>query len=216
MLELGARPDLAEPASGQTAMPLPGIEATLWTAGAPPISGAVLEMSPRDLKLRLRGDVKAGNIVDVEVFSREHRFNFAVRGQLHWRQPGGISTIAGVFLHRALPHDVVGPFWSDLRKEIRYDCDWTCLISYKRRRRTIDAQLLNYSRSGFLMACRESIASGEEIAVLDPSQSHGAAIVSGIVRWQSQHSPGEQLLGCELPEDHGLRISAYLRTAGCW
>ena len=30
------------------------------------------------------------------------------------------------------------------------------------------------------------------------------------------HGSTEQLLGCELPEDHGLRVSAYLRTAGCW
>jgi hypothetical protein len=216
MVELGTRPEVSGPASGSSAaLPLPGIEATLWTAGTPPISGGILEMSPRDLMLRLRGDVKAGHIVDVEVHSALHGFNFSVRGQLHWRRPGGSTTIAGVFLHRALPHDVVGPFWSDLRKELRYGCDWTCMVHVKRRRRTIDAQLLNYSRSGFLMSCRESIASGEELAVLDPSQSHGAPIVTGIVRWQSQHS-NEQLIGCELPEDHGLRISAYLRTAGCW
>ena len=216
MLDLGARLELAGPAGGDTAMPLHGIEATLWSAGTPPVGGTILEMSPRDLKLRLLGDVKAGSIVDLEIFSGLHGFNFSVRGQLHWRQPSGANTIAGVFLHRALSHEVVGPFWSDLRKELRYACDWTCLVQHRRRRRTINAQLLNYSRSGILFACREAISSGEEIAVLDPSQSHAAAIVSGIVRWQSQHGGAEQLLGCELPEDHGLRVSAYLRTAGCW
>lgn len=216
MLDLGARLDLAGPPGGDTAMPLQGIEATLWSAGAPPVGGTILEMSPRDLKLRLAGDIEAGSIVDLEVFSALHGFNFSVRGQLHWRQPSGASTVAGIFLHRALPHDVVGPFWSDLRKELRYACDWTCLILHKRRRRTVGAKLLNYSRSGILVAAREVIPAGDEVAVLDPSQSHAAAIVSGVVRWQSQHGLNQQLLGCELPDDHGLRVSAYLRTAGCW
>ena len=40
-------------------------------------------------KLRLHGDVKAGNIVELEVFSGLHGFNFSVRGQLHWRQTSG-------------------------------------------------------------------------------------------------------------------------------
>ncbi|MFO1095118.1 MAG: hypothetical protein U0992_17700 [Planctomycetaceae bacterium] len=216
MLELHARSDLADHPPGAAVVPLDGIETTLWTAGAPPIRGSVLEMSPRDLKLQLYGDVKAGHIVDLEVFSRVYGFHFSVRGQLHWRQAGTASTIAGVFLHRALPHDVVGPFWSDLRKELRYNCDWTCLILPRRRRRSFSAQLLNYSRSGFLMACRDALSNGEDLAVLDPSHANGAAIVSGIVRWQSQHTPSETLVGCEVPEDHGLRISAYLRTAGCW
>lgn len=216
MLDLDARTVLAGPSAGAAVVPLDGIEATLWTAGAPPVNGRVLEMSPRDLKLQLFGDVKAGHIVELEVFSRLHGFHFSVRGQLHWRQPRSSNTIAGVFLHRALPHDVVGPFWSDLRKELRYECDWTCLIQLRRRRRTAPAQLLNYSRSGFLMACREPLTAGDEVSLLDPSHPQAAPIVTGIIRWQSQHTPVEQLIGCELPEDHGLRISAYLRTAGCW
>ena len=56
MLDLGARLELAGPAGGDTAMPLHGIEATLWSAGTPPVGGTILEMSPRDLKLRLLGD----------------------------------------------------------------------------------------------------------------------------------------------------------------
>lgn len=216
MLDVHARPDLTGSPSGAAVVPLDGIEATLWTAGAPPVRGSVLEMSPRDLKLQLYGDVKAGHIVELEVFSRQYGFHFSVRGQLHWRQSATATTIAGVFLHRALSHEVVGPFWSDLRKELRYNCDWTSLILPRRRRRAFSAQLLNYSRSGLLMACRDPLSNGDEIAVLDPAHANGAPIVSGIVRWQSQHTPVEQLIGCELPEDHGLRISAYLRTAGCW
>jgi hypothetical protein len=216
MLDLGTRLELAAPAHGDVAMPLHGIDVTLWSAGAPPISGTVLEMSPRDLKLQLRADVKAGSIVELEVYSRLHGFNFSVRGQLHWRQPVGTNTIAGVFLYRALSHEVVSPFWSDLRKELRYPCDWACLIQQKRRRRSNPARLLNYSRSGVLIACRERLAGGDEISVLDPSQSNPTSIVSGIVRWISQNMRTEQLIGCELPEDHGLRVSSYLQTAGCW
>lgn len=216
MLDLETRLELAGPAYGDTAMPLNGIEVTLWSAGAPPVSGAILEMSPRDLKLQLRGDVKAGSIVELEVHSCQHDFHFSVRGQLHWRQPLGANTIAGVFLHRALSHEVVRPFWSDLRKELRYACDWTCLIQFKRRRRAISGYLLNYSRSGVLIATRERIAGGEEVAILDPTPTSPATIVTGIVRWNGQNSPSEQLIGCELPEDHGVRIAAYLHTAGCW
>lgn len=108
------------------------------------------------------------------------------------------------------------PFWSDLRKELRYACDWSCLVQFKRRRRSTTGHLLNYSRSGVLMACRERISSGEEIMLLDPTPSNPAMIVSGIARWNSQNSPHEQLIGFELPEDHGVRIAAYLHTAGCW
>jgi hypothetical protein len=216
MLDLGTRLELAGPAYGDAAMPLHGIDVTLWSAGAPPVSGTILEMSPRDLKLQLRGDVKAGSIVELEVFSRLHDFNFSVRGHLHWRQPLGPNTIAGVFLHRALSHEVVSPFWSDLRKELRYACDWPCLLQQRRRRRIISGHLLNYSRSGVLIACRERLGGGEDVAVLDPSQSNPTTIVTGFVRWNSQNSPSEQLIGCELPEDHGVRVAAYLHTAGCW
>jgi len=214
MLNLHARPDLAAQSPAAELVPLEGIEAQLWSAGAPPISGRVLEISPRDLKLQLLGDVKAGHIVDLEIFSRAHDFHFSVRGQLHWRQPGTAHTIAGVFLHRALTHEVVAPYWSDLRKEIRYPCDWTCLL--RRRRRTARVQLLNYSRCGCLIAGRDPLSNGEEVVLLDPSHAEAPPIVTGVVRWQSQHTPTEYLIGCELPDDHGLRISAYLRTSGCW
>lgn len=216
MLDLESRLELAGPAYGDVAMPLQGIDVTLWSAGAPPVAGTILEMSPRDLKLQLHGDVKAGSIVDLEVYSRLHDFNFSVRGHLHWRQPMGMNTIAGIFLHRALSHEVVSPFWSDLRKELRYACDWSCLVQFKRRRRAVTAHLLNYSRSGVLIACRERISGGEEISLLDPAPSNPALIVSGVARWNSQNAPDEQLIGCEVPEDHGVRIAAYLHTAGCW
>lgn len=215
MLDLSARLELAGPLAGETEIPLDGIETTIWTTGAPPLRGGVLEMSPRDLKLRVRGAVPCGSVVELELHSPVYEFHFSVRGQVHWRQPIGHYTISGVFLHQALPQEIAGRFWSDLRKELRYACDWPCLLRH-RRRRTVPGQLLNYSRSGVLLTCTEPIASGEPVELLDPAQPQGPPVVNGTVRWQSQHAPNQQFLGCELPDELGVRLAAYLRSAGCW
>lgn len=193
-------------------LPLPGIEATLWAPACAPVHGAILEMSPRDLKLRINGTIQLGSMVELELRSTQFEFSYSVRGQVHWRSDHAETDVIGMFLNRALPQDVVGHFWSDLRKELRYDCDWSCQLYSPRRRRTHSACLLNYSRSGMLLASDFPAVSGDEIALLDASRPDSRPIVEGIVRWQAPFARGQETLGCELPEEDGVRLAAYLRS----
>lgn len=216
MTGVSSSPTAAPPGLSRLGLPLHGIDVTVWALSVEPLAGAVLEMSPRDLKLQLNGDVPLGSVLELELRSDLYDFNCSIRGQVHWRteQDGVIGL--GVFLNRALPHEVVGHYWSDLRKELRYECDWSCRLYSPRRRRMHSACLLNYSRSGVLLASDFSAAAGDELSVVDASRPDSQPIVTGVVRWIAPHFGSQKLLGCELPQDDGVRMAAYLRSLrGC-
>jgi hypothetical protein len=204
----------AMPGLGDPSMPLDGIDVIAWVPGAMPISGVVLEMSPRDLKLQLDEGVATGSVVELELSSTEHGFSIAIRGVVHWRRPGESGCLAGVFLNSALPHDVVGHFWCDLRKELRYACDWKCGLHLPRQRRNHGATLLNYSRSGLMLETDADAFEQDVIGITDPDPQDPTPIVTGFVRWRTQHAPGRRLLGCELHEEQGQRLAAWLRSVG--
>ncbi len=212
MPALRSSPTVAASRLSDFGLPLHGLEATLWAPSCAPVGGAILEMSPRDLKLQIDGIVQLGTMVELELRSTLFDFSCSVRGQVHWQLDHPERFVVGVFLNRALSYDVVGHYWSDLRKELRYDCDWSCRLYSPRRRRTHSACLLNYSRSGILIASDFPAVSGDEIALIDASRPDTRPIVSGIVRWQAPHAGNQELLGCELPEEDGVRLSAYLRS----
>jgi len=195
-------------------MPLDGIDVVAWVPGAMPISGMVLEMSPRDLKLLLDEELATGSVVELELSSAEHAFSIAIRGVVHWRRPGESGCCVGVFLNSALPHEVVGHFWCDLRKELRYACEWKCGLHVPRQRRNHAATLLNYSRSGLMLDTDAEVCEQDVIGITDPAPHEHAPIVTGLVRWRTQHTPGRLLLGCELHEEQGQRLAAYLRSVG--
>jgi hypothetical protein len=202
----------AAPGLSHLGLPLHGIEVTVWALSTAPLTGAVLEMSPRDLRLLVSGDVTLGSVLELELRSEPYDFTCSIRGQVHWRIEGEGAIALGVFLNRALPHEVVGPYWSDLRKELRYDCDWSCQLYSPRRRRTHSACLLNYSRSGVLLASDFPAVAGDELSLLDASRPDSQPIVTGVVRWQAPHFGIQKLLGCELTQDDGVRMAAYLRS----
>jgi hypothetical protein len=205
---------LATPGLGDPSMPLDGIEVTAWVPGAMPIAGTVLEMSPRDLKLLLNEDLATGSIVELELSSSENGFSFAVRGVAHWRQTDESGSQVGVFLNSALPHDVVGHFWCDLRKELRYPCEWDCGLYLPRQRRNRRATLLNYSRSGLMLETDADVYEQDSVWITDAAHPHPASVVTGVVRWRIERMPGRCLLGCEMPDEQGQRLAAWLRSVG--
>lgn len=205
-------PTASAPGLSHLGLPLHGIDVTVWALSAAPLAGGVLEMSPRDLKLQLNGDVPIGTVLELELRSELHCFSCSIRGQVHWRVEQDGASALGVFLNRALPHEVVGHYWSDLRKELRYECDWSCQIYASRRRRTHSACLLNYSRSGVLLASDYPASGGDEVSLVDASRPDSHPIVSGVIRWIAPHFGNQKLLGCELPQDEGMRMAAYLRS----
>jgi hypothetical protein len=212
MPAVSSSPMIAAPGLSHLGLPLHGIDVTVWAPSSAPLTGAVLEMSPRDLKLRLSGEVTLGSVLELELRSEPYEFTCSIRGQVHWRIEGEGAIGIGVFLNRALPHEVVEHFWSDLRKELRYECDWSCQVYSPRRRRTHAACLLNYSRSGVLLATDFPAVAGDELSVLDASRPDSQAIVTGVVRWQAPHFGIQKMLGCELQQDDGARMAAYLRS----
>jgi hypothetical protein len=216
LLDLSQRRSTAAHGRTDTGIPIHGLEAALWAPGCDMIRGKVLEISPRDLKLEIAGSLKLGTAAEVVLTSAQFEFTTQLRGQVHWREPAGELQRIGIFLHRALLHEVVSHFWGDLRKELRYACEWPCLVSTRRGRRIHNGTLLNYSRTGVLVRCAYAPADGEEIALLDPVHPDALAIVTGTTRWRSPHETGQWLLGCELPDDHGVRLASYLRTTGCF
>lgn len=194
-------------------MPLDGIDATVWAPSSSPVGGRIIEMSPRDLKLVVSGYVKLGSIVELELTSELFRFATSVRGQVHWREPSGEASVIGLFLYRALPHEVVGHFFSDLRKELRYDCRWSCGLYLPRNKQTADAVLINYSRSGFLVEASRSLPESEEVRLFDVNRPDAGTIANGHVCWHTRQGGGDSLLGCALPDEQGVRLSEYLRSA---
>ncbi len=205
---------LALPGAGDAIMPLDGIQVTAWIAGAMPIAGTVLEMSPRDLKLQLEEGLAAGSIVELELSSPEYGFSIAIRGVAHWKHAVESGVQVGVFLNSALPHDVVGHYWCDLRKELRYPCEWTCGLQRPRQRRSHRATLLNYSRSGLMLETDVALYERDVIGVADAAPQDTVPIVTGIVRWRTLRTSGRWLLGCEVLDEQGQRLAAYLRSVG--
>jgi len=205
---------LLPPGLSDPSMPIDGIHVTAWVPGAMPVAGTVLEMSPRDLKLLLEDDLPPGSIVELELTSPLHEFSVAVRGVAHWRQPDDSGTLVGIFLNSALPHDVVGHYWSDLRKELRYPCAWSCGLYLPRQRRNHRATLLNYSRSGLMLQTDAAIHEQDLLHLTDALPVDAVPIVTGVVRWRTPRTPGNCLLGCELHDEQGQRLAAYLRSVG--
>ncbi len=200
------------PGCGAADAPIIGVEAVVWIDGVPPARSRVVEMSPRDVKLCLTQRLELGGLVDLELLSDVYGFTVCARGIVHWRQPHGDGWQVGVFLRQPLPNEVVTPCWSDLRKELRYPCEWPCRMLSARQRRFRDGTILNYSRSGLLVEARAPVVSGEELSLLDPFTAQ--PLVVGVARWQSQPDRGRHLIGCELPDEEGVRLAAYLRAAG--
>lgn len=192
------------------------IQALAWIAGAEPEHGNVVELSPRDVMIELSRPLKLGSLVEFELSSALYGFSIAVHGLIHWRSRANGRWLLGAFLNQALPDDVVSHCWSDLRKELRYDCRWDCELLIPRDRRARDATLLNYSRSGAMIQTAQSVNRGEEVLVVDPDSSEKPILVRGIVRWLTQAECGDALLGCELPESQGVRLAAYLRTVDAY
>jgi hypothetical protein len=205
---------LLPPGLTDASMPLDGIHVTAWVPGAMPVAGAVLEMSPRDLKLLLEEDLPAGSIVELELVSPVHEFSVAIRGVAHWRQVDESGALVGVFLNSALPHDVVGHYWCDLRKELRYACEWSCGLYLPRQRRRQRATLLNYSRSGLMLETDAVVHEQDPIQLADATSLEAVPIVTGVVRWRTPRAPGIFVLGCELHDEQGQRLAAYLRSVG--
>jgi hypothetical protein len=191
--------------------PIVGVKAVMWIDGAAPARGNVFEMSPRDIKLCLAPRLELGGLVELELLSDVHGFTVCARGIVHWRQPHPVGWQVGVFLRQPLPNEVVTPCWSELRKELRYPCQWPCRL-VSPRRRPHDGVILNYSRSGLLVEAHAPVAGGDELSLLDPFA--GQPLLVGVVRWRSQPEPGRYLIGCELPDEDGVRLAAYLRAAG--
>ena len=205
---------LLPPGLTDDSMPLDGIHVTAWVPGAMPVAGTVLEMSPRDLKLLLEDDLPPGSIIELELASPLHEFSVAIRGIIHWRQVSESGTVVGVFLNSALPHDVVGHYWCDLRKELRYACEWSCALQLPRQRRRHQATLLNYSRSGLMVETEAAVHEQDAISLADAALPDATPIVTGVVRWRTPRAPGTFVLGCELHDEQGQRLAAYLRSVG--
>lgn len=196
----------------------PGIEGALpiqalaWVEGSAPEQGVVVELSPRDVKVAFPRPLKLGSLVEFELSSSLYGFSIAIHGLVHWREQVSGQWVLGAFLNQTLPENVVQHCWSDLRKELRYDCQWSCELLGPRDRRSTPAKLLNYSRSGAMIQSTRAAGRGEELMVVDPASTDKPILVSGIVRWVSQAENGDALLGCELPDNQGSRLAAYLRT----
>jgi hypothetical protein len=202
-----------EAASPSSALP---IQALAWIAGSAPEQGSVIELSPRDVKIEFSRPLKLGSLVEIELSSSLYGFSVAVHGLIHWRAPMNNKWLAGAFLNQTLPENVIQHCWSDLRKELRYDCRWDCELLTARDRRGHAAALLNYSRSGAMIQSTQPAARGDEVLVVDPGSFEKPVLVRGIVRWVTQGEDGSALLGCELPDDQGSRLAAYLRTIGVY
>ena len=196
-----------------TGMTLDGVDATVWAPSSAPVGGQIVEMSPRDLKLYVTGYVKLGTVVELELTSRLFGFSTSVRGQVHWRENTSEGTVVGMFLYRALPHEVVGHFFADLRKELRYDCRWQCGLYTPRSRQTDDARLINYSRSGLLIEAQRSVPESDEVKLFDTNRPEVGIIASGAVCWQTTQGSNRALLGCAMPDEQGVRLSEYLRSS---
>lgn len=192
------------------------IEARAWIAGSAPELGSVVELSPRDVRIEFSRPLKLGSLVEFELSSSLYGFSVAVHGLIHWRAQVHGKWLLGAFLSRTLPDNVVHFCWSDLRKELRYDCRWDCELITPRDRRTRPARLLNYSRGGAMIQSARATPRGEEVLVVDPTSTDKPVLVRGVVRWVSQAEDGDALLGCELPENQGSRLAAYLRTIGAY
>lgn len=212
LLESVKAPDVeAEPPS--SALP---IQALAWIAGSNAEQGSVTELSPRDVKIEFSRPLKLGSLVEIELSSSLYGFSVAVHGLIHWREHTNGTWLVGAFLNQTLPDNVIQHCWSDLRKELRYDFRWDCELLVHRDRQRHPATLLNYSRSGAMIQSARHAAKGEEVLVVDPGSAEKPALVRGIVRWVTQGEDGAALLGCELPDDQGSRLAAYLRTIGLY
>ncbi len=192
------------------------IQALAWIAGSAPEQGSVTELSPRDVKIEFSRPLKLGSLVEFELSSSLYGFSVAVHGLVHWRRQVDGKWLLGAFLNQALPENVVHHCWSDLRKELRYDCRWDCQLLTPRDRRTHTATLINYSRGGAMIQSAWSAPRGEEVLLVDPDSCEKPVLVRAIVRWITQAENGEALLGCELPDNQGSRLAAYLRTIGAY
>jgi hypothetical protein len=205
---------LGSPGFEDVSTPPVGLCVTVWVNGSLPLTGTVLEMSPRDLKIQLDDDLAPGSMLELELSSLEFGFCTALRGVVHWRLLDADQPVAGVFLNSALPHSVVGHYWADLRKELRYPCEWPCGVRCVRVGRRCDAMLLNYSRSGLMVEVHGRILEDDVLSLVDSAPLELAPIVAGTVRWRSPIGDQRCLLGCELPDEQGQRLAAYLRSVG--
>lgn len=205
---------LGSPGFEDVSTPPVGLSVTAWVDGSLPRTGTVLEMSPRDLKVRVDDDLAAGSMVELELSSTEYGLGTALRGVVHWRQLDAEGPVVGIFLNSALPHLIVGHYWADLRKELRYPCDWPCAVRVPRDVRPCAATLLNYSRSGLMVEVEARAAEQPLVCLIDSAPLDLAPIVQGVVRWRSQIRSDRCLLGCELPDEQGQRLAAYLRSVG--
>jgi hypothetical protein len=202
--------------AADSALPTTPIQALAWLQGSTSEQGNVTELSRRDVKVVFSRPLKLGSLVEFELSSALYGFSVAVHGLIHWCEPVDGKWVLGAFLNQDLPENVISHCWSDLRKELRYDCRWDCALLTPRDRRDRKATLLNYSRSGAMIQSARSVPKGEDVLVVDPESCEKPALVRGIVRWVTNAGNGDALLGCEFPEGQGSRLAAYLRTIGAY
>jgi len=191
-------------------MPLEGIDVTAWAAGIAPFLGQVIEMSPRDLKVLVSDPLPPGTIVDLEVTTSLTDSTASVRGLVHWQVSRPDGWWLGIFLNSTLPRDTVAPYWSDLRKELRYDCQWPCAIHQTRPTSHHDGTLLNYSRSGLLIESERPARFEERITL--STRGDRSPVIHAIVRWHTRNDAGRSLIGCEVDDEQGLRLARFLQT----
>lgn len=180
------------------------IDATLTINGRP-LHASVLAVAPRELKLRVPLFCPRWASVGIRMSRRYSDYPTHAVGEIHWFERSGTGWELGVWLDEPMSDDFLCNYWQDMRRELRYDVNWAAVAQWPTgRKQTV--QVVGYSIGGLTISCSKKLKDQSQI-LLWRSFDSGPAVAGGIIKWTSEVSADNYLMGCMLPGDGGYDLA---------
>ncbi len=203
---MSATPSSAFPTPDPKVDALRGVSIFHNTPGAPPLTGPLIELAPKDVLFTTSKLYPPGTMLHLHLYAARHDLEIATLGMVHWSAEVLGVIQCGVFLRSVLPQEWLDHYWDDHRKELRFNGQWLLRAWADETEERLDVVVGNYSRNGAQFLTRHHMTTGEAICIGTPDN-----YVRAVVRWCREADHECFRVGCELERDAGVRLASILR-----
>jgi hypothetical protein len=165
-------------------------------------------MSMLDLRMMVDEALQVGELVHVDLQPENWPGVIPAAGMVHASEATIGGQLLGVFLSEPLPADFAAACWLEMRRELRYPCNWPIWVRFGAERRLFTGMLRNYSRSGLQLQVARPVRKGETVTIVGDEP-----LVDGVVRWAAPHRGNSTVVGCAAPPGSGLKLALRLQTS---
>lgn len=165
----------------------------------------ILAIAPRELRVKVPVFCPRWTSVGIRLSNRFIELDSVAFGEVHWFKRSDTEWELGIWLDEELDESVVGAYWQDMRRELRYEVNWGAVAQWPDGDRKA-IRITDYSLSGMSFNCSSTITSRSEFLIWK-SYDTGPAVASGIASWTTASAASRHIVGCRLPGNTGYELA---------